>query len=79
LQANGIALGKWDAMKIDSPDYEKLKLVQQERVLEDSNGDFKAIVNRFEAKGIKKAKGQQILRIIRMKQDRIRAGEPFKH
>ena len=35
-------------------------------------------MNRFEAKGIKKNKNQQILRIIKMKQDRIRAGEPYK-
>jgi hypothetical protein len=57
LKNSGIPLGKWDAIEEGTPEFEKLKLVQQERVLEEANRDFKSVVNRFEAKGVKNTKG----------------------
>jgi hypothetical protein len=57
LQANGIELGKWDTMKEGTSVYDKMTLVQQERVLEDADGDFKHVINRFEGKGVKNTKG----------------------
>ena len=73
----GEKLTRWEAIKINSAQFWELRPLDQEILLERTDGEFQKVVNRLENKG--NIQSNQIMKLSFMRRLRKQAGRKFSH